>query len=363
MDSDRRSGYFQNQDNAYAASTRSAPKPHAHNSSMASNFQNRTSRDFQNTIRDPYQDAGKTPGGTPASKDDDENGWNVYADFNNAGPRYSSLKKNDGYQTIPSPSIRPPPSVVRETDEQQPHVELVTVPALGAEWKAEELRAMTKKGRKEDRTYERQEKWKEWMRDQRGICGKWGTRRAIVWGLFITICIVGIILAFTLPRVPSFTWNKDAPLTAVNDPDNPPKFATVPAATFAFNASLDVHIDTGSNFLPLKFNYARVQIADLDTGRLIAEGGLEGYILPAKAYTQVYIPVMFNYTAANNTDQTWANMYNACKNSNQYPDRVRPGVNLSVAVQMGIAGLVTHPATSTVLTSAPCPFELDASHS
>lgn len=63
-------------------------------------------------------------------------------------------------------------------------VELVTVPALGAEWKAEELHAMTKKGRKEDQAFSRREKWKRWTRDEYGCCGGWGTRRAIVWSLF-----------------------------------------------------------------------------------------------------------------------------------------------------------------------------------
>jgi hypothetical protein len=100
------------------------------------------------------------------------------------------LSRNNRYQAIPSPSIKQAaPSIADMGMESHNPVELVTVPALGAEWKAEELRAMTKKGKREDRNYSRGEKWKAWTRDQRGLCGGWGTRKSIVWGLFITCCL------------------------------------------------------------------------------------------------------------------------------------------------------------------------------
>lgn len=69
-------------------------------------------------------------------------------------------------------------------------VEMVTVPALGAEWKASELRDMTKSGRAEARAEERRRKWREFNRDQRGLCGqRWATRRTLVIGLFITAVV------------------------------------------------------------------------------------------------------------------------------------------------------------------------------
>lgn len=329
---------------------------------MASNFYNsRTSRDIQAGQKGAYFDNRETQN---ASKGDDlnpDNGWDVYADFNNAGPRYSSVKaKNDGYQALPSPSMRPPASV--RGQEADTPVELVTVPALGAEWKAEELRAMTKKGRKEDRDYERRQKFKAWWRDEIGLCGKWGTRRTIVWLAFFLICATGIILAFTIPRVPSFTWNTGAPLANSTNEDDEPKFGRFPAS-FTFNASLDVHLDTGKNFLPLKFKHMHAEVASLDTLKKIGEGDLYGYVLPAKAFTRVLIPVTFNYTAANTSDTTWSTVYNACRNKNQYTGGVRPGINLSVAVSMDIAGLVTKSTTSATLTEAPCPFELSNNNS
>lgn len=90
------------------------------------------------------------------------------------------------YQEIPSPAVKSP--VVSGATRDTP-VELVTVPALGAEWKAEELRAMTKKGRKEEKAYSRREKWKKWTRDEYGCCGGWVTRRVLVWSLF-ALCVM-----------------------------------------------------------------------------------------------------------------------------------------------------------------------------
>jgi hypothetical protein len=63
-------------------------------------------------------------------------------------------------------------------------VELVTVPAMGAEWSKDEMRMMTKAGRKEGKSESRRGFWKAWYRDQRGLCGKWFTRRFLVFFLF-----------------------------------------------------------------------------------------------------------------------------------------------------------------------------------
>jgi len=134
-------------------------------------------------------------------------------------------------------------------------------------------------------------------------------------------------------------------------------------------------IDTGGNFLPLQFNNMHADIEDLVTSRLIASGDLGPYTLPAKAYTQVDLPLLFNYTAANNTDPTWSTVWNACRNKNQYAGGIRPGeyglsivsryidpchagIGLSITVFMNIAGLISSYAASVTIPNAPCPFEL-----
>ncbi|CAG8714528.1 10847_t:CDS:2, partial [Acaulospora colombiana] len=290
MDSDRRSGFPQQYDSYSPTNIRSAASP----------TQGRQSRELLTESRSRADDFNP------------EHGWDVYADFNNTGPRYSAVKTTpDGYQSIPSPaaaSSRPVPSGATSNGRDLENgVELVTVPALGAEWKADELKAMTKKGRKEEQEYTRNERLKAWWRDQYGLCGGWGTRRAIVWTVFIACIITGIILAFTIPRAPGIIYNKDTPLGPSPYEDDEPKFSSGLPVLFQFNATLDVHINTGENFLPLRFKHLRAEVADLDTQQLIATGDLGSYVLPAKAYERVAVPVFFNYTAANNTDQTWAN--------------------------------------------------------
>lgn len=61
---------------------------------------------------------------------------------------------------------------------------MVTVPAMGAEWSKDELKNMTKRGRKEKKAEKRKQFWTEWRRDQRGLCGKYFTRRTLVFFLF-----------------------------------------------------------------------------------------------------------------------------------------------------------------------------------
>ena len=68
-------------------------------------------------------------------------------------------------------------------------VELVTVPALGGEWKKSEMEDMTKRGRQKQKDSHRMDKFKAWNRDQRGCCGKYGTRKQIAIGLFI-FCVM-----------------------------------------------------------------------------------------------------------------------------------------------------------------------------
>lgn len=61
-------------------------------------------------------------------------------------------------------------------------VEMVTVPALGPEWKKSEMRDMTKAGKRERKAESRRQLWQDWTRGNRG--GKWLTKRTIVFFCF-----------------------------------------------------------------------------------------------------------------------------------------------------------------------------------
>lgn len=77
-----------------------------------------------------------------------------------------------------------PPSVDEEGGNK---VEMVTVPAMGAEWSKHELRGMTKTARKQDKAERRRAFWKAWNRGERGLCGKYFTRRVFVFFVFAVI--------------------------------------------------------------------------------------------------------------------------------------------------------------------------------
>ncbi|KAI9453235.1 hypothetical protein BJY52DRAFT_1205520 [Lactarius psammicola] len=314
-----------------------------------------------------YFDAGReepVKGGHDEAEQPNEGGWDVYADFNNKGPRYShafGIGKNDAsYQQL-SPQLT---GKMDEESSTQGPVELVTVPALGAEWGKDELKDMTKRGRREKEKENFGRKWKAFNRGEYGMFGrKWLTRRTVVFFIFGLCAAIGIILAFTIPRVPGFAISGKSPLVSATGWFNqsvPVGFSRFPA-NFSFPAALSLQVDTGSNFLPLVFKNLDAQLYDLDSFRLVGIGHLNHTKLPAKKFSSIQMPVNFTYVATNDSDQTWINWYNACKNKAQYTGGERPGLRFRLNIDMNIAGLPTKHSTATSVTNAPCPIELPSS--
>jgi hypothetical protein len=158
---------------------------------------------------------------------------------------------------------------------------------------------------------------------------------------------IAITLAFVIPRVPGFSINGSSPLTSASGWFNdsiPAEFSRFPA-NFSFAGAISLQVDTTSNFLPLVFNHLDAQVYDLDSFRLIGTGHLNHTKLPAKAFTDISLPLNFTYLATNDSDLTCEptfpfsnslltelavssigiNWYNACKNNIQYTGGVRPG--------------------------------------
>lgn len=316
-----------------------------------------------------YFDAGReepVKGGHDEVEQPNEGGWDVYADFNNAGPRYShafGIGNNDAsYQQL-SPQLTGKTKMDEESSTQGP-VEMVTVPALGAEWRKDELKDMTKRGRREKDAENFGRKWKAFNRGEYGMFGrKWLTRRTLVFFLFGLCAAIGIVLAFTIPRVPGFDINGQNPLVSATGWFNqsvPVEFNRVPA-NFSFPGAVSLQVDTGSNFLPLVFKHLDAQLYDLDSFRLVGTGHLNHTKLPAKSFTSIQMPVNFTYLATNDSDQTWINWYNACKNKIQYPGGSRPALRFRLNIDMSISGLPSTHSTATSVTNAACPIELPAS--
>ncbi|KAG8775517.1 hypothetical protein FRC12_001441 [Ceratobasidium sp. 428] len=291
--------------------------------------------------------------GTQGGKDEENGNWDVYADFNNAGPRYAGpFIQDDGYRAIRDPNA---PS---DSGTAANQVELVTVPALGAEWKASELRDMTKAGRSEAKAEDRRRRWREFNRDQRGLFGRrWATRRTLAVGSFFVLAFIGILIAIFLPRVPGFGFLGAAPLSAPADGGNP-QFSRIPA-NFTFDALIDLQVNTNSQIvLPLRFNNIKATLYDVTTSRQVATGNLGSASVPAKTFAAIKVPVTFSYEASNTSDTTWNNFYNACKNKSQVTGGQRPGLQLRLLLEMSIAGLIGKPMASTQISDANCPIEL-----
>jgi hypothetical protein len=206
---------------------------------------------------------------------------------------------------------------------------MVTVPALGAEWGKNELHAMTKKGRKEQKSEPFGPKWRAFNRGQIGLFGtKWLTRRTVVFIIF-AVCImyvfffpflctiripdtsspfrsIGVTLAFCIPRVPVFAINGSSPLTSATGWFNQSisaQFSRAPA-NFTFPANIQLQVDTNSNFLPLVFKSLDAQVYDLDSFRIVATGHMNRTKLPAKHFTNIQMPLNFSYVATNDSDLT-----------------------------------------------------------
>ncbi|KAF7327033.1 hypothetical protein MKEN_00278300 [Mycena kentingensis (nom. inval.)] len=266
-------------------------------------------------------------------------GWDVYADFNNAGPRYAGAfglgGQDAAYQSLPGGGT---PKEAESTHGGP--VEMVTVPAMGAEWGKDEMRDMTRAGKRERKAEKRKKVWREFTRGDRG--GKWLTKRVIVFVCFGIIIVVAVLVGILIPRVPSFAISNDIPLgnaTGQFASDVPTQFTRNPA-NFSFPAVANMQVDTTGNYVPLRFLHLRATVTDLDSGYTIATGDLGKRTLPAKSLPDIQLPLNFTYRANNDTDQTWLNWYNACKNKSQYSDGKRPSVRFVLSLEMVISGLI-----------------------
>ena len=117
---------------------------------------------------------------------------------------------------------------------------------------------------------------------------------------------VGVVLAFTIPRVPDLQFNNDKPLTTASGAFNssiPTAFSRAPA-NFSFPAYASLQMDTNANFLPLTFTSIKAQVYDTDTNMEIATGDVAHQTFPAKTYSNFNMPLNFTYVATNDTDQT-----------------------------------------------------------
>ncbi|KAG8897668.1 hypothetical protein FRC00_003961 [Tulasnella sp. 408] len=269
-------------------------------------------------------------------------GWDVYADFNNAGPRYSAafgvpgLKNDTGYRPLSRPDTLGSKSKKGGTSTTyEPEVELVTVPAMGAEWSKQELKDMKKSGRAEIKAEKRKRAWNAFVRDEEGL--------------------LGLTLYFVIPRVPNFGFAYGTPLVANGGPT--PYFNRYPA-NFSFTGGVDLQADTHSSYIPVHFRNITAELYSADTFKLVATGSTGALTMPAKSYVPLPLNMTFSYTAVNTSDETWNLYYNACQNKIAVVGGERPGLNVRLILKMQIAGLIGSYGAATLLSNVPCPIQL-----
>ncbi|EKM49804.1 uncharacterized protein PHACADRAFT_106737 [Phanerochaete carnosa HHB-10118-sp] len=287
--------------------------------------------------------------------------FDIYADFNNQGPRYSraAFGADNGYRyrRVNSPSLS---KIETPSEATTAPVEMVTVPALGPEWQKSEMGTVIKQTQREERSERRAQKWKEWRRGERGLCGRYFTRKFTAWFLFCFAIAVGIVLAFTIPRVPDFQINQQDPLQQATGSFNqsiPVAFNRFPA-NFSFPGVADLQVDTQSNFLPLVIEKIHADVYDLITNRQIGVGDVGHMTFPAKQFSHLSMPLNFSYVASNDSDQTWNNWYNGCRNAAFDTNNQRPPVQFRLVLGFKITGLIGTKHTATDVTNANCPIEL-----
>ena len=206
-------------------------------------------------------------------------------------------------------------------------VEMVTVPALGPEWGKDEMYQMTKAGKTERKNESRAQFWKSWNRGERGLCGRYFTRRVFIFFVFGLCCAyvyglfycsfadptffcplfrIAILLGITIPRVPSFTLISANPLVNATGPFAtavPIKFSRSPT-NFSFPAFASLRFDTTNSFLPVRFTHISASVFDLDTNQQVGTGSSGKSSLPAQSFPAILLPLNFTYFTSNTSDQT-----------------------------------------------------------
>ncbi|KAH0832410.1 hypothetical protein J3R83DRAFT_13447 [Lanmaoa asiatica] len=356
---------------------RGAARPRAESqSSFYADRQSRTSQDLLNAQSAGYNASSFFAAGRQeplkGGRDEEEEAghpenWDVFADFNNTGPKYSTTF-GIGQHQQPAYHQLPPTTPVAagkaeglDNDSTLAPVELVTVPALGPEWERSEMKKMTKSGRREIKNDERRAKWRAWNRGEIGLCGtKWFTKKFLVIFIFTWCAIVAIVLAITIPRVPGISFYSTSPLVAASGNFNasiPTEFSRSPA-NFSFPAVAEIQVDTSSNIIPLTFNHIDAQVWYPSSNFQIGTGYFGKATLPARSYPIIQVPLNFSYVAPNDTDPTWVAWYNACKNTGTYTNGVRPGVSFEIIFTLDIQGLLSTSTASAQVNAGACPFEL-----
>ncbi|WVQ74862.1 hypothetical protein IAR50_004469 [Cryptococcus sp. DSM 104548] len=306
--------------------------------------------------------------------------FDVRADFDVKGPRWSGagaaggglgspgLDGDAGKGSVMGMGAISDRSSYRPVDSQSPsreyshsqdkslasREELVSVPVLGPEWRKGELHDMSRRGQSEIQGEKRVRAWREWNRDQRGLCGqRWLSRKVLVMIIFVFLAALGVTLYVLIPRAPTFKFY-EVPLSVKNETVN---FNRSPT-NFSFSGNLNLWGDASSSYLPVHFTHLEATVYDHVTNKKIATGDWGNNVMAHKEQQPVLLPVDFSYSAVNTSDTTWNDMYDAC--GHIWTGTTRTDLKFRLVLEMSIVGLTKKTSTTLEISDVTCPFELAA---
>lgn len=124
-------------------------------------------------------------------------------------------------------------------------IELVTVPALGTEYSQDEMKGMSRHYKRKTKATRRKDAVSRWGKGEYKICG-WLSPRWAVLMAFIGCVILGVLLFFVVPRVPTIAYQSSNALEAVPNSasmvthQSPTNFRCVPTKAALPDADLSV---------------------------------------------------------------------------------------------------------------------------
>ncbi|CED85518.1 hypothetical protein [Phaffia rhodozyma] len=274
--------------------------------------------------------------------------WDVFADFNNAGPRYS---ERDGQPFLPPVSTSPPP------------------PPIAPEWKRDSTYRELSDASAKDRlsagydtapmllNREKKEKMPWGLhRKQNGhrVCMRVRLHIFLIFFTFIFLICLGITLYFLIPRLPSYAFTVTQPFTMPSDATNDSiEFSTLPA-NFSMPLSVQLQADTAGTYLPVHVTSLQATVYDVSTDKKVGKGSWKD-TFPAKTLKTFEMPLEISYQAVNSTETTWVRWHDACAAIDSTGATTRPTLYLRLILVSKATGVVGSSTSSVDISNIVCP--------
>lgn len=278
----------------------------------------------ESPFRSPYEEYAPTPKSSKMSKMNARKsllGPDAFGfDAQNGDPRIIMGEKGNERNLPHQPIFESNKKRNTPAQEDGAHIELITVPGLGAEYTQEELNEMRKSGGKVNRVKKMRrccqsifKSNNSLLRDQDGektFFGRIRPRVAVFVAFGFCICLA-VLLYFVIPRVPVFAVQSKSPLTAI--PDGSSMITHHSPTNFSMDMKINLRADNTANWLTTKIHKMEMDVTDLSSLKKVGQGVETGISFPARQKPIFPVLVHFAYASINVTgDQTWSHWINAC---------------------------------------------------